>query len=87
MFSFPSTESETLNDIVLDLTGVDLTEIRKEDLSINKNYEERSVSAMSVASTESSEKPVRFFVLLLSSKVSSRIQLNEDNEDMVGLLK
>ena len=59
MFSLPSIESETLNDIVLDLTGVDLTEIRKEDLSINKNYEERSVSAMSVASTESSEKPVR----------------------------
>ncbi|XP_071792305.1 uncharacterized protein [Asterias amurensis] len=51
------TESETLTDIVLDLTGVDLNKMKKEDLSVNKSYQERCLSALSIASSVSSEKP------------------------------
>ncbi|XP_038047105.1 uncharacterized protein LOC119721219 isoform X2 [Patiria miniata] len=51
------TESETVTDIVLDLTGVDLSKMKKEDLSINKIYEERCLSALSILSSVSSEKP------------------------------
>ncbi|XP_022079118.1 uncharacterized protein LOC110973027 isoform X2 [Acanthaster planci] len=51
------TESESVTDIVLDLTGVDLRKMKKEDLSINKSYEERCLSALSIVSSVSSEKP------------------------------
>ncbi|KAJ8032500.1 hypothetical protein HOLleu_26044 [Holothuria leucospilota] len=53
-----ATESETLKEIVLDLTGVDLRIMKKEDLSINKKYEERCLSAMSVQSSQSEKEDV-----------------------------
>ena len=56
-------ESETLTDIVLDLTGVDLNMMKKEDLSVNKSYQERCLSALSIASSVSSEKPVRISLI------------------------
>ncbi|XP_063970098.1 uncharacterized protein LOC129283202 isoform X1 [Lytechinus pictus] len=52
-------ESETasITEIVEDLTGVDLNKMKKEDLSINKEYDERCLSAMTIRSATPSEKP------------------------------
>ncbi|XP_071826096.1 uncharacterized protein [Apostichopus japonicus] len=52
------TESETLKEIVFDLTGVDLRVMKKEDLSLNKDYQDRCLSAMSVQSTHSEKEDV-----------------------------
>ncbi|XP_033101455.1 uncharacterized protein LOC117104681 [Anneissia japonica] len=50
------TGSKSINEIVMDLTDIDLRVTRKEDLPWNKEYRDRCLSALSLRSSES-DKP------------------------------
>eukprot|EP00057_Strongylocentrotus_purpuratus_P003170 XP_003726083.1 PREDICTED: uncharacterized protein LOC100892708 [Strongylocentrotus purpuratus] len=73
------TETASITEIVEDLTGVDLTKMKKEDLSINKEYGDRCLSAMTVRSATPSEKPE------MVSKAELDIVIEQHNQELTVL--
>ncbi|XP_071943161.1 uncharacterized protein [Antedon mediterranea] len=80
------TASESINDIVLDLTDIDLRVTKKESLPWNKDYRDRCLSALSLRSSES-DKPEMVtraeFDMLIEQHNQEIIVMQEDFETRI----